>query len=219
MPHFRRMAAALVLALAAACLISVVWKPAPLPEATALDSRWVPRLVAGYVSTGDQSLPPDVLRVLPGAGITSRRYARGNETLDFLLISGAHGVALHDPRLCLGGWLLSAPATESLPGTPVTMQVYQASTEFNAPPSLLVAYFYVAGNHIISNPSEIRASLLWGDLLGRENAPIFFFRFVQPLGQTPQEKQQADARLHLFATQMWLAIQPKVEAALHQRIH
>ncbi len=218
MPHFRGMAAALVLLLAAACLTSVVWKPAPLPEAAALDSRWVPHSVAGYSAVGDQSLPPEVLRVLPGASITSRRYARGDQTLDFLLISGAHGVALHDPRLCLGGWLLSAPTTEKLVGTPVTMQVYQASTQPNSPPSLLVAYFYVAGNRIISNPSEIRASLLWGDLLGRENAPVFFFRFVQPLGHSPEDNQRVDSQLRTFAAQMWQAMQPKVEATLHQHI-
>jgi len=218
MSHFRGMAAALVLALAAASFASVVWKPAPLPKATALDSGLVPRSVAGYVAVGDQTLPPDVLRVLPGAGITARRYARGGATLDFLLISGAHGVALHDPRLCLSGWLLSAPTTEPLPGTPVTMQVYRASTEPGAPPGLLVAYFYVTGGQVISDPSQIRASLLWGDLLGRENAPVFFFRFVQPLGRTPEEHQRADAQLRTFATQMWRVMQPKVEAALHERV-
>lgn len=224
MPHFRWMAAALVLALAAACLTSAVWKPAPLPEATALDSRLVPPSVADYVSVGDQPLPPAVLRVLPGAGIISRRYARAGTSVDFptsvdfLLISGAHGAALHDPRLCLGGWLLSAPASEPLPGTPVTMQVYRASTEPNSSPSLLVAYFYVAGGRVVSSPSQIRASLLWGDLLGRENAPVFFFRFVLPLGRTPEEQRNADTRLRAFATPMWRAMQPKVEAALRERI-
>ncbi|MGI4788461.1 MAG: exosortase-associated EpsI family protein [Janthinobacterium lividum] len=218
MPYFRGMAAALVLTLGAACVASAVWKPSPLPEAAALDSRWVPKSVAGYVSVGDQTLPPEILRVLPGAGITARRYVHDGSTLDFLLISGAHGVALHDPRLCLGNWLLSAPTTETLPGTPVTMQVYQASTEPNAPPSLQVSYFYVAGNRIISNPSQIRASLLWGDLLGRENAPVFFFRFVQPLGHTPEENQRIDAGLQTFAAQMWRVMRPKVEAALHERI-
>ncbi len=218
MPHFRGMAAALVLALAAASFASVAWKPLPLPEATALPGRLVPRSVAGYGAAGDQSLSPDVLRVLPGAEITSRRYVRAGETMDFLLISGAHGVALHDPRLCLGGWLLSDSATESLPGTPVTMQVYEASTSPDAPPSLLVAYFYAAGDRIISSPSQIRASLLWGDLLGRENAPVFFFRFVQPLGRGAEERRRADARLREFASQMWRVMQPRVEDALHERI-
>ena len=218
MPHFRWMAAALITVLSAACFISTLWNPSPLPKATALDSRLVPLSVAGYQSVGDQTLPPEVLRVLPGAGITARRYVRTGTTIDFLLISGAHGVALHDPRLCLGNWLLSAPAPEALPGTPVTMQVYQASTESNSPPSLLVAYFYVAGNQIISSPSQIRASLLWGDLLGRENAPIFFFRFVKPLGHSPEEDQIADAQLRIFATQMWRIMQPKIEAAQREHI-
>lgn len=218
MPHFRGMAAALVLALAAASLTSVAWKPPPLPVAAALPGRLVPRWVAGYGAVGDESLSPEVLRVLPGAEITSRRYVRAGATMDFLLINGAHGVALHDPRLCLGGWLLSAPVTESLPGTPVTMQVYEASTSPDAPPSLLVAYFYAAAGRIISSPSEIRTSLLWGDLLGRENAPVFFFRFVQPLGRTAQEHQRADARLRAFASQMWRVMQPEVEDALQERI-
>lgn len=223
MSNFRGMAAALVSVLAASAVASVAWRPPAPPRAVALDSRWVPLSVAGYTSAGDEPLPPDVLRVLPGAGIASRRYVRGGAgqdgaTMEFLLISGAHGVALHDPRLCLGGWLLSAPASESLPGTPVTMQVYRASTQPDTPPGLLVAYFYVTGGQVISDPSQIRASLLWGDLLGRENAPVYFFRFVQPLGRTPEEQQRADARLHTFATQMWRVMQPKVEAALHERV-
>jgi len=218
MPHFRWVAAALVLAFAAANVGFSVWHPPPLPEATALDSRLVPRSVAGYTSAGDLPVPPETRAVLPGAGITSRRYVRGGALMDFLLISGAHGVALHDPRLCLSGWLLSDPATESLPGTPVTMQVYDAATQPDVPPSLLVGYFYVAGGQVISSPSQIRVSLLWGDLLGREGAPVFFFRFVQPLGTTPADNQAAHLRLQAFTAQMWRVMQPKLEEATHERI-
>lgn len=200
-------AAVLALALGALFLFSLIWRPAPPPTAVGVASADVPLTLAGYVSSGDR--PPDdyVKKALPGANILQRLYCQGEARMNFLLISGTQGVALHDPRLCMGSLLLSAPQTEALPGTPVTMQVYRASSQPGALPDQLVAYFYVGNGKVISSPSEVRMSLFWGDLLGRTNAPVYFFRFIQPL--TPD----SDARLRAFATETWRALRPKMGAA------
>ena len=167
----------------------------------------MPLTLAGYTSTGDR--PPDdyVKKALPGANILQRLYVQGDARMNFLLISGTQGGALHDPRLCMGSLLLSAPQTESLPGTPVTMQVYHASSQPGALPDQLVAYFYVGNGKVISSPTEVRMALFWGDLFGRTNAPVYFFRFIQPLGP------DSDARLQAFATQTWQALRPKMGAS------
>ena len=200
-------AALLLLALGAVLLFSLVWRPAPPPTAIGVASADVPLTLAGYTSAGDR--PPDdaVRKALPGADILQRLYRQGDAPMNFLLISGTQGVALHDPRLCMGSLLLSAPQTESLPGTPVTMQVYRASSQPGALPDQLVAYFYVGNGKIISSPSEVRMSLFWGDLFGRTNAPVYFFRFIQPLGP------ESDARLQAFAAAAWRALRPRMGAA------
>ena len=178
-------AAVLALALGGVLLFSLTWHPAPPLSAAGVASADVPLTLAGYVSDGDR--PPDdyVKKALPGANILQRLYCQGAARMNFLLISGTQGVALHDPRLCMGSLLLSAPQTEHLPGTPVTMQVYKASSQPGALPDQLVSYFYVGNGKVISSPSEIRMSLFWGDLFGRTNAPVYFFRFIQPLNLTP----------------------------------
>ena len=207
MSHFRGVAAVLALSLGAAQAVSVAWHPAPPPQGAGLPSAAVPLSLAGYTSSGDRPAAPEVQRALPGADIHERDYRDGTATMDFLLIGGTHGVALHDPRLCLGSLLLAAPRTEQLAGTPVTMQVYQASSRPGLPPDMQVAYFYVENGRVISSPSQIRMSLFWGDLLGRPGAPVYFFRFIQPLAP------DADARLHAFAAQAWQALRPKLGAA------
>ena len=216
MSHFRGVAAVLVLALSAAFGALRGWHPARPPRAVGLPTAAVPVVIAGFRSDGDRPPTDFIQKALPGATIIDRSYHQGAASLDFLLISGAHGVALHDPRLCLGGWLLAAPQTERLAGTPVTMQVYHASTHAGAAPDLVVAYFYAANGRIISNPSQIRSALIWGDLLGRQDAPVFFFRFVQPLAPDPEAARLQHQQLQAFAADTWLALRPKIEGVTHE---
>ncbi len=204
MPQFRGMAAVLVLTLAGALSFSRAWHPAPPPAVAALASADVPRALAGYTAGGDEVPDAYVRGALPGAHIIERAYRRGGSVMDFLLISGTRGVELHDPRLCMGSLLLSAPETMRLAGTPVRMQVYKASSHPGRVPDELVAYFYVDGRHIISDPSQIRMALFWNDLFGRPSAPIYFFRFIQPLAPG------AHRDLTEFATGAWRALQTRV---------
>ena len=202
-PQVRGAAAAFALAVGGASLVAVAWDPAPPPTPAAVRAADVPLTLAGYTSPGDRPGSADLRAVLPGADIHDRLYRRGPAAMAFTLIAGAHGVALHDPRLCLGGLQLSNPRTERLAGTPVAMQVYDASTRPGTPPDEMVAYFYVDGGRVISSPSQIRVSLFWGDLLGRPGAPVYFFRFIQPLDVG------ADARLRRFAGDAWRPSGPK----------
>ena len=204
MPQFRGMAAVLVFALTSALLFSHAWHPAPPPTTAGVASADVPLTLAGYTAGGDEVPSAYVRSALPGAHIIERNYRRDGADMDFLLLSGSRGVALHDPRLCMGSLLLSAPQTEHLAGTPVRMQVYKASSHAGQMPDEMVAYFYVDGKQIISDPTQIRVSLFWNDLFGRPGAPVYFFRFIQPL--TPDSQQD----LNEFATGAWQAMRSRV---------
>jgi hypothetical protein len=207
MPQLRGMAAILILTLVGTLLFSHLWHPAPPPESPGVTSAEVPQTLAGYRATADEIPSTYVRNALPGARIVEREYHQGNAMMDFLLISGTRGVELHDPRFCMGGLLLSAPSTVQVSGTPVRMQVYKASSHAGQVPDELVAFFYVDGRRIISDPSEIRMALFWSDLFGRTSAPVYFFRFIQPL--TPNAHQN----LLKFAGGAWQALQPHVYSA------
>jgi hypothetical protein len=65
---------------------------------------------------------------------------------------------------------------------------------------------------VISDPTQIRATLLWSALLGRTNAPAYFFRFVQPIvmsGAAAGDGPTKHARLSAFAGQMYAALRGK----------
>lgn len=160
----------------------------------------MPARVDGCVSAGDR--PPDAFTqlALPGARLLSRTYASDvGGPIDFLLVSGTSRAALHDPRLCLSGTLrLSDARTVRLPGTEAAMQTYQAASR-PGPPDTEAAYFYVWNGRVISSPTEIRAALLWSALLGRQSAPVYFFRFLGPQG-----------RVDAFAARMWELVRGKL---------
>lgn len=216
MSNFRGVAAVLALTLGGGWLAYTFWRPAPTPPARLLAGGDVPVLVDGYRSTGDR--PPDAYTqmALPGASILARTYARPGDQIDFILISGTSREALHDPRLCLTGSLrLSDSRTDHLPGTSVEMQTYQAADR-PGPPDTEVAYFYVYNGRVVSNPTQIRTALLWSALLGRQSSPVYFFRFIHPLGAGAVQGDHA--RLEAFATQMWQSVQGKLGGAMPAQI-
>ncbi len=171
----------------------------------------MPTVVAGDVSNGDRPLASDeyIKQALPGANILSRRYGQGADTIDFLLLSGTSGVALHDPRLCLSSWRLSEGQTERLPGTPVQMQTFEGGLPQSVP-TVFIAYFYVVNGAVISDSTQIRTAMLESALLGRQNAPVYFFRFVQPLDPDPAVAQRRHAHLDEFAAEIWRSLQPRL---------
>lgn len=222
MPHVRRMAVVLVLALIGALLIKVRFKPAPSALVT-IASADVPLAVAGYTSPPDDAetwkREAQAQVYISQSQVISRTYRAdadpgGSDRIDFLLVSGSGRTALHDPRLCLtgSGWRLSDARTESLPGTPIVMQRNEAATVSDVPDTSLT-YFYIVKGRAISSPTEIRLALLGSALLGRDNAPIYFFRFIQPVNPDPAVARRNHAHLQEFAAQMWRTLRPHLRAA------
>ena len=217
MSYFRRVAAILVGVLGGAQVLLLCWNPAHARAQVGLATADVPAALAGYQSTGDYLQPAAVRDALPGATILSRSYqdtqgnASGNGTapLDFVLVSGASRDSLHDPRYCLtgAGWRLSDVHEELLPGTSARMAVCEAATTSTSP-DVTVAYFYFVNGHVISDPTQIRATLLWSALLGRQGAPAYFFRFLQPHAAGAEATAAQHARLVTFASRMYQAVRP-----------
>ena len=73
-----------------------------------------------------------------------------------------------------------------------------------------MAYFYLVNGRVLSDPTEIRGQLLWSALLGRQNTPAYFFRFVQPLGADAGTNAAQHARLVAFAAQMYRALKTRI---------
>ncbi len=213
MPHFRGVAAALIAVLLVALTIARLWHPSLNSYSVGIASADVPTVVAGDMSHGDRPLESDeyIQKALPGAHILSRLYGQGEGPIDFLLLSGTAGVALHDPRLCLSSWQLSSGQTERLPGTPIVMQTFEGA-KTQGVPTVFIAYFYVVNGKIISDSTTIRTTMMESALLGRQSAPVYFFRFVQPLGADPATTQRLHAHLDQFATEMWHSVQPRLAA-------
>ena len=215
MPNFRGVAALLAALSAGALLALTFWKPGTRHELLGPSRGDVPAALAGFASAGDRETPASVQAALPGARILSRVYrdASGGEAgaVDFTLVTGSSRDSLHDPRYCLtgGGWRLSDFHAEALPGVGGRMAVCEAATT-GAAPDQTVAYFYVVGGRVISDPTEIRAQLLWSALLGRQGAPAYFFRFVQPLAADPAANAVQHARLVTLAAQMYQALRPRI---------
>jgi hypothetical protein len=221
MSDFRRVAAVLAGVLGGAQALLFCWNPAHARAVVGLSDTDVPTALAGYQSSGDYSQPAAVRDALPGATILSRTYQDvGAKTadsstapLDFVLVSGASRDSLHDPRYCLtgAGWRLSDVHEETLPGTTAKMAVCEAATTGSAP-DMTIGYFYIVNSKVISDPTQIRATLLWSALLGRTNAPAYFFRFVQPIvmsGAAAGDGPTKHARLSAFAGQMYAALRGK----------
>lgn len=209
MPHVRGPTAVLIALLSAALWIAHAWRPAPALDAGSLTGADVPRVVAGLASGGDLPLPPEYKAELPGARLVSRSYGTGADAVQFLLLSGNAESALHDPRQCMGAWHLSAPGSARIPGTSIAAQTFEAA-ETGTVPDVQIAYFYVIDGHFVSNPSQIRLSILGNAFLGRRSAPVYFFRFIQPLADTPASAARQQAHLLAFAAQMWQAMRPKL---------
>jgi hypothetical protein len=209
MPHVRGPAAVLIAVLSIALWVAHAWRPAPATDAGGLTGADVPLVVGGAISSGDLPLPPEYKSELPGARIVSRSYCTRSDAVQFLLLSGNAEAALHDPRQCMGGWHLSDPGTASIPGTPIVAQTFEGA-ETGDVPDVQIAYFYVVDGHFISNPSQIRLSILGNAFLGRRSAPVYFFRFIQPLAADPAQNSRQEARLLAFASQMWQAMRPRI---------
>jgi hypothetical protein len=185
------------------------WHPPLESFPVGVESADVPKTVAGDQASAD--LPPGnfLMSALPGAKMLFRTYGRPPEATDFLLLSGTAGVALHDPRLCLSGYRLSNPQTLAVPGTPIEMQTYDGCTTAGLP-DLSVSYFYVVNGQVISSSTRIRAAMLENALVGRQSAPVYFFRFIEPLEQNPAAEARRKAHLGRFAAEMWRSLKPRI---------
>ena len=212
MPHFRGAAAVLALTLCGTLGAAHFWRPSLDSFPAGVASADVPAVVAGDASHGD--LPPGdyLMSALPGSKMLFRTYGSGSDAIDFLLLSGTAGVALHDPRLCLSGFRLSDPRTLPVPGTPIVMQTYAGCTTSGLP-DLSVAYFYVVNNRVISSSSRIRLAMLENALVGRQSTPVYFFRFIEPLSSDPALAARRQAHLQQFAAALWRSLQPRIAPA------
>jgi len=217
MPHVRWMAFILVLTLAGALSFKLHFKPAPNALVTVPSSE-VPLSVTGYASAPDNAetykRQAQAETYIPRSQVISRTYRSGSDTIDFLLVSGSGRTALHDPRLCLtgSGWRLSNARTEPIPGTPLLMERNEAATVSPTPDTSL-DYFYIIKGRPVSSPTEIRFALMESALLGRDNAPVYFFRFIQPLSSDPAVAQRDHQRLQAFAAEMYRALRPHLRDA------
>lgn len=209
MPHFRGAAALLTLSLLGLLGADYLWHPPLESFPIGVASADVPKTVAGDASSAD--LPPGsyLMSALPGAKMLFRTYGRPPEAIDFLLLSGTAGVALHDPRLCLSGYRLSNPQTLSVPGTPVVMQTYDGCTTAGLP-DLSVSYFYVVNSQVLSSSTRIRTAMLENALIGRQSTPVYFFRFIEPLSQDPATEARRKAHLLTFTAEMWRSLKPRI---------
>ena len=209
MPHFRRAAAVLALCLFGLLGADRFWRPPLESFPVGVESADVPRTVAGDASSAD--LPPGsfLMSALPGAKMLFRTYGQSPEAIDFLLLSGTAGVALHDPRLCLSGYRLSNPETLPVAGTPIVMQTYDGCTTAGLP-DLSVSYFYVVSGQVLSSSTRIRTAMLANALIGRQSTPVYFFRFIEPLSQDPDVEARRKAHLAVFASEMWRALKPRI---------
>ena len=216
MSNVRWMAVILVCALIGALGVKMHWKPyqsaiVPLNEAD------VPLSVAGYRAPPDgkwnHAQEANAEQFIQQSQVITRIYRSGSDEINFLLVSGSGRTALHDPRLCLtgSGWRLSDAHTEALPGTPIVMQQNEAAT-VSAFPDTSLTYFYIVKGRAISSPTEIRMALLGSSLLGRDNTPIYFFRFIQPISPDPAQAKSNRAHLLLFAAEMWRQMKPKMHS-------
>lgn len=150
MPHFRWAAAVLTLSLCSAAGAAHFWHPPLESFPIGVASANVPKQIAGDKSLGDLAPGDYLMGALPGSKMLFRTYGTRPDTIDFLLLSGTAGVALHDPRLCLSGYRLSDPNTLAVPGTPIVMQTYAGCTTAGLP-DVSVSYFYVVGNQVLSS--------------------------------------------------------------------
>ena len=212
MPHFRGAAALLTLSLFGLLGADRFWHPPLESFPVGVESADVPKTVAGDHASAD--LPPGnyLMSALPGAKMLFRTYGAPPEAIDFLLLSGTAGVALHDPRLCLSGYRLSNPQTLAVPGTPVVMQTYDGCTTAGLP-DLSVSYFYVVDSQVLSSSTRIRTAMLENALIGRQSTPVYFFRFIEPLSQDPAAEARRRAHLLFFAAGMWRSLQPRIAPA------
>lgn len=213
MPYIRRMGYLLAVVFAVALLTAMVWKPAPPPPFHGLASGDVPRDVAGYSAPADYEMTPDVKALLQGADTVSRTYTRDHDQIDFVLLGGNSRENLHDPRSCLAGagWALAGDHTEILPGTTVQIHACHA-IGLPGQPGFDVLYLYVVDGKRISAVSQIRMQMLVAALVGKQNAPVYMLRFMEPLDSDPQVQAQTHTRLMAFAAQMWTAMKPKLQS-------
>ena len=213
MSHVCRMAYLLTLLLGATLLAGGAWKPPAVARFTGLTGQDVPRVVGG-LSGRDYQLDPAARATVASGSVLCRTYGEGREAVDFTLIGGKDRQALHDPRTCLtgGGWMLVNDHAEHLPGTDVNAQSCQAVGRADAP-GYDILYLYVVDGKRISQIQQIRTQMLWGALIGREEVPVYFLRFMQPLDQDPAATAAHHQRLLQFAARMWQSVQPQIMKA------
>jgi len=205
------MAALLVILLSSAMVAVKVWSRPPAAKFAGLSPASVPNEVDGYLGMGEAPIAPEVQAALASASIVSRSFVRGVDSIDFLAIAGTDRTALHDPRSCLvgAGWRLQDDHDFYLPASKVTAHschaVGPAGTQ-----DLDIIYLYAVDGKIISQPTEIRAAMLWSALIGRKNSPAYFLRFVQTKCTDEKADQARHANLTKFAARMFAAMQPTI---------
>lgn len=221
MQNIRRSAYLLNAVLAAACVFSIAWKPAPPPVFRGAGPDDVPTRVSGgrYVSTGDVTLAPEVQAALSAGTVVYRTFADTgakaaedtDSTLDFVLIGGTDRSALHDPRSCLAGagWQMSGDHTVTLPGTGVTARSCrverESSSDTGSREGYEIVYLYVVDGQVVPDVTRIRREMLLSAMIGKPNRPVYFFRCIRPL-PADLKSPADDPALHEFAAAMWKSL-------------
>lgn len=212
MPYIRRVGYLLVLIMGAALLTAMVWRPPPPQPFIGLQTEDVPRDVGGYTAPTDYEMTPDVKALLEGADVVSRTYTHQTDGIDFVLLGGNSRENLHDPRSCLtgAGWSLADDHTERLPNTNVDVHACRA-IGMPGTKGFDVLYLYVVDGKRISAVSQIRMQMLVSALIGKQNAPVYMLRFMEPLADDQPTIAANHARMMDFAAQMWSVMEPKLQ--------
>jgi hypothetical protein len=207
------MAFVLVLLFGASLVAASAFKPAPAPRYRSLSPADVPCAIAGFSTCSDVPIDSVTRSILSTGDIFERRYGEGGGAIDFICIGGQDRDSMHDPRLCLsgGGKSFSDDHTERLPGTVVDARVYRVNSAIDSS-SLDVMYFYYDDGRLCNEYSDVRRSMLWSDLVGRRQAPIFFFRFIRVVDLDQAANDSGHARMQQLAAAIWEAVRPTVSS-------
>ncbi len=214
MSYICRMALVLVALFLASIAGAMLIRPGHIERFAGLNAALVPKALPGVTQCDDVPVDSLTRSILSTGDIVEREYMLGPERIDFVLIGGENRDSMHDPRLCLtgSGKQLVNDHTEILPGTTVVARSYLAETQ-PGQADLDVLYFFLSDGQTVSEYADIRRSMLFSELTGRQHSPIFFFRFIRSVDPNPILNEREHANMCSFAARMWSSVRTEFAQA------
>ncbi len=217
MQNVRRAGYFLILILAAALTTAFAWQPASPAKFTGLSALNVPTRVANFTGQ-DVAVDAQTRGALSSAEAMERDYRDSDGRLiQLTLIGGTDRSALHDPRSCLvgSGWRIDNDHVENLPVAGKEVPARTCTASLDQPGARNtdgcdIVYLYVTHRRVIASATSIRLALLESALLEQNDAPVYFVRFVLPLGHGRQFNAAEHAQLLSFAAEFWSRISPSI---------